>query len=139
MAKRNIPRPYANGTLTESAFFGKIRSAIRRIEWKPKRDYKRSKTIITPVLDEKGEQKKFLTGRRKGKPRTIQMFECEECRNMFKGSEVQVDHIIPCGSLRRWEDIVPFIQRCLCEEGFQILCKKCHLYKTNKERKNNKK
>jgi hypothetical protein len=41
--------------------------------------------------------------------------------------ETQVDHIVECGSLRRFEDLPGFTERLFCEkEGLQILCRRCH-------------
>lgn len=64
-------------------------------------------------------------------------YQCASCDKWFAGKEVQIDHIIPCGSLRSNEDIVPFIERLTAEDvsAFQVLCKPCHKIKTAEERK----
>jgi len=124
MAKRKIPRPYAGGSMTEAAFFGMIRSALRRVRWTPK--YEALNKAKRELKPKKGNQK--------------YEYQCADCKKWFKGKEVQVDHIIPCGSLKGWDDLVCFAQRLYCEvELLQVLCKKCHQEVTNKERKNNKK
>jgi 5-methylcytosine-specific restriction endonuclease McrA len=65
-------------------------------------------------------------------------YKCEHCRQLFKGTEVQVDHIIPVGTLRCLEDIPGFVQRLTSEDpaNYQVLCKPCHLVKTMSEKKN---
>jgi hypothetical protein len=41
--------------------------------------------------------------------------------------ETAVDHIVPCGSIKCFEDIGPFVQRLLCEmDDLRVLCTKCH-------------
>ena len=60
-------------------------------------------------------------------------YACWICGGYFKGTEVQVDHIIPCGTLRVWDDLVGFVQRLFCEiEGFRVLCHGCHKTVTKK-------
>ena len=51
--------------------------------------------------------------------------------------EISVDHIVPAGSLKTYDDLPGFVERLFCEEdNLQILCKdNCHQAKTNKERK----
>lgn len=48
--------------------------------------------------------------------------------------EVEVDHIVPCGTLKCVEDLPGFVTRLFCEaDGFQVLCKaNCHSKKTRK-------
>jgi 5-methylcytosine-specific restriction endonuclease McrA len=63
-------------------------------------------------------------------------YQCNHCKNWFKDSETQIDHVIPTGSLLSWDDVVPFLQKLIPEDvsSFQVLCKECHQTKTNKER-----
>lgn len=65
-------------------------------------------------------------------------FQCAKCRQWFPDKQVQVDHIIPCGSLKHHNDIVTFLQRLTPEspEAFQVLCSGCHQHKTNQEKLN---
>jgi 5-methylcytosine-specific restriction endonuclease McrA len=59
-------------------------------------------------------------------------FQCNACKNWFPDKETVVDHIIDCGSLKGYDDLVDFVKRLFCEvDGFQILCKPCHKIKTN--------
>lgn len=59
-------------------------------------------------------------------------FQCAGCNHWFPQSEVEVDHIVPAGSLRSFEDIAGFVERLFCEpEGLVVLCERCHRAKTN--------
>jgi 5-methylcytosine-specific restriction endonuclease McrA len=61
-------------------------------------------------------------------------YQCNHCKNWFKRKEVQNDHIVPKG---RYDKEVFFIwlERLFCEaDGFQVLCKPCHLVKSNREK-----
>lgn len=121
MVKRKLlERPYGSGTLTESGFFGLIRSALRRlsIRWKPRSEYLNS--MRRPKVN--GGRSKFE-------------YPCESCSKWFIKASIEVDHRIACGSIKCFEDIGPFVKRLLCEkDGFRILCKPCHLAHTNEER-----
>jgi 5-methylcytosine-specific restriction endonuclease McrA len=62
-------------------------------------------------------------------------YQCKECSNWFKGTEVQVDHILPAGSLRSFDECGIFIDRLFCtSDNLQVLCKPCHALKTKSER-----
>ena len=61
-------------------------------------------------------------------------FQCKECTEWFPDKEVQIDHIVPVGSLRCAEDLIGFVERLTPEDGFQVLCVPCHQIKTNAER-----
>lgn len=55
-------------------------------------------------------------------------YRCERCHKLFKGTEVECHHKIPCGSCKSFEDIGPFIKRLLVEiDGWEILCEECHV------------
>lgn len=109
------------GTLTEAAYWAKVRSILRRgfRYWKP---------IINTKLEArreyKGEEK-----RRKWE------YQCAECKQWFPEKEVEVDHQIPVGSLKSGKDLEGFLERLTAEGGYQLLCKPCHLKKTIRERK----
>lgn len=48
---------------------------------------------------------------------------------------MEVDHIIPAGSLKSYEDLPGFVERMFVgEDKLQVVCKSCHKAKTNDER-----
>lgn len=64
-------------------------------------------------------------------------YQCQCCKEWFPEKMIQVDHIIPAGSLRRFEDVGEFARRLLFpkQEDLQVLCLKDHNEKTQRERK----
>lgn len=63
-------------------------------------------------------------------------FQCNECKQYFPQKQISVDHIIPAGSLRSFEDIGPFCEKLFVGvEDLQVLCTAgCHQKKTARER-----
>jgi 5-methylcytosine-specific restriction endonuclease McrA len=105
---------------TEAKYWGAIRSALRTGMrfYKPKTDL-------------------LLKNRKpcKNKGRQKWEYTCESCKQKFKSTDVQVDHIVPAGSLKSYEDLPEFVERLYCgEDNLQVLCKPCHRIKTNHER-----
>lgn len=125
MAKKLIvkkAKPRNAGTLTESAFWSFIRSALRQKSrwWKP-------------IALAKQRAKRVYKG-----PNKRQKFEyqCNICKNCFPEKDINVDHIIPAGTLSCKEDLPGFVERLFCEvEGLQVLCSDCHNIKTKNEKK----
>ena len=120
-----VPRTRNNETLTESAFWGFIRSTLRNASrwWKP-------------ISQCKLNSRRAYKG---NKPLQKWEYECKHCKDWFMEKEVQIDHIIDCGTLTCAADVAGFIERLFCEvSGFQTLCKPCHQIKTNKGRTNKK-
>lgn len=66
-------------------------------------------------------------------------FQCAECKQWNLRKNVQIDHVIECGSLKKPEDIAPFLERLTqeSESAYQVLCKKCHKAKTNLNKRRN--
>jgi 5-methylcytosine-specific restriction endonuclease McrA len=121
--KNTAPKPRNAGTMTESAFWSFIRSALRQKSrwWKP----------IT--------QCKMKARRAYKGPNKRQKFEyqCKECSQWFPDKKINVDHIIPAGTLRCANDLPGFVERLFCEiDNLQVLCSGCHDKKTKSE--NNK-
>jgi 5-methylcytosine-specific restriction endonuclease McrA len=119
MAVKTKPRTRNSGKWTEARYWSFIRSALRGAmnKWGPKHAAKElaRKGVI-------GKRHRFE-------------YKCAKCNKYHKGDEVQVDHIVPCGSLKQYSDLPGFVERAFCEvEGFMILCKPCHQIKTNYER-----
>jgi 5-methylcytosine-specific restriction endonuclease McrA len=119
MPKR-VKRTRNHFTYTEAQFWQMIRQTLRRrsYKWKPASEIKK---LSRRPFEGKGRQK--------------WEYQCASCNNWFPDKEVQVDHIIPAGSLKCAEDLPEFVNKLFCEvDGLQVLCKKCHQEKTNKER-----
>ena len=119
--KVTTPKTRNAGTLTESAFWSFIRSSLRQKSrfWKP----------IT--------QCKMKSRRAYKGPLKRQKFEyqCKECSNWFPDKQINVDHIIPAGTLRSANDLPGFVERLFCEvDNLQVLCETCHNKKTQDEK-----
>ena len=110
---RKVERTRNGGTWTEARYFGFIRSSLRSAftKWGPKHQAKKDAKVA------------------------YNQYECASCREVFGSKDVEVDHIVPAGSLKTFDDLPGFVERMFCEaDGFQVLCKPCHQAKTNAER-----
>jgi len=125
--RESVIREYNMGTMSKSEFFTKIRQVLRN----GFRYYK-------PL------QEALLKARRPSESSNKKLkweFICKECQTWHPRKNIEIDHVIPCGSLKDWDDVVPFIQK-LCAEDpnmYQVLCKPCHKAKTKQERETKKK
>ena len=105
---------HAGGEWTEAAFWSFLRSGLRQMSrrWPP---------LVRHV---------WLEHRRPNQSANLRLtweFQCSECAGWFKRKGMQADHIVPCGSLRSWDDWVPFATRLFCEKKLlRILCAECH-------------
>ena len=63
-------------------------------------------------------------------------YKCAKCEKWFPEKGTQVDHIVPAGSMKTFEDIGPFARRLLFAGAgeLQCLCRGCHKEKTLAER-----
>jgi 5-methylcytosine-specific restriction endonuclease McrA len=120
-AKPRVAKTRNAGTMSESAFWSFIRSALRQKSrwWKPitqcklnaKRPYK------GPLKRQKFE------------------YQCNSCKKWFAEKNINVDHIQPAGSLNCAADLPGFVERLFCEiDNLQVLCTNCHDVKTKNER-----
>lgn len=121
MAKKpKVEKTRNAGTMSESAYWGMIRSCLRNKSrwWKPRQ----------LALQ---QAKQHYNG-----PNPRQKFEyhCCMCNGYFSQKEVEVDHVVPAGSLRCAEDLAGFVERLFAEEGWRVVCKPCHQKITNNER-----
>jgi 5-methylcytosine-specific restriction endonuclease McrA len=110
------------GTMTESAFWSFIRSALRQKSrwWKP-------------ITECKMKARRAYKG-----PSKRQKFEyqCNSCKAWFPEKQINVDHIKPAGSLNCAADLAGFVERLFCEQdNLQVLCESCHNEKTKLEKK----
>jgi hypothetical protein len=67
----------------------------------------------------------------RNKRRKIEV-QCNICKHWWAQKEIQVDHVIPCGSLLTKEDILPFFMTLFFGE-IQTVCLPCHSKKTKAE------
>ena len=116
-------KPRNSGTMTESAFWSFIRSALRQKSrwWKP-------------IAECKAKAKRKYSG-----PNKRQKFEyqCNQCKGWFSDKNINVDHIIPAGTLTNANDLPGFVERLFCEvDNLQVLCTSCHNKKTKDEKTN---
>lgn len=119
MAKQRVPRTRAGEQWTEARYWQFIRSALRQAFSK-----------YPAKFAAKVAARRTVTGKRHRYE-----YQCNHCEHWFKDKEVQVDHIIPAGSLRCYDDLAGFVERLFCEpRDLQVLCKPCHAIKTKEER-----
>lgn len=120
--KTNKPPKTRNaGTMTESAFWSFIRSALRQKSrwWKP-------------IAEAKQASKRKYKGPNK---RQRWEYQCNQCKQWHSDKEINVDHIIPAGTLRCANDLPGFVERLFCEvNNLQVLCNVCHNKKTQDEK-----
>lgn len=115
---RRVERTRAGGNWTESRYFGFIRSTLRRAFTR------------YPVK----HQVKVKSRRQKKGSRRYE-YQCAACKKYYPNSQTQVDHIIPAGSLKTFDDLPGFVERLFCEpDNLQVLCSQCHKAKTEEER-----
>jgi 5-methylcytosine-specific restriction endonuclease McrA len=109
------------GTMSESAFWTFIRSALRQKSrwWKP-------------ITECKMKSRRAYKG-----PNKRQKFEyqCNTCKKWFPEKQINVDHIVGAGSLNCSADLAGFVDRLFCEQdNLQVLCEVCHNHKTQLEK-----
>ncbi len=116
------PKSRNSKSMTESQFWSFIRSALRQKSrwWKP-------------ITECKMKSRRAYKG-----PNKRQRFEyqCNECKLWFPEKKINVDHIVPAGSLNCAADLPGFVERLFCEiDNLQVLCEGCHNIKTKNEKK----
>jgi len=108
-----VEKPFNNGTMSNSAFFGWLRSRLRKMSqaWKPIQEVKKAAKV--PYVGE-NKRRKFS-------------YKCEDCGELFSDKEVAVHHKIQAGSLKSFEDLPGFCERLFVEKhGLILLCDGCH-------------
>jgi hypothetical protein len=122
--KRILKERTRNGaTETESMHMGKIRSALRgitRYSWVPKKIALKMALVLGVV-----------NGRK------MNLYKCALCEGLHKAKDVEVDHIIPAGSLKNYGDLPEFCRRLFVEDVtlLRVLCETCHKAITLEQRK----
>lgn len=104
--------PWIDNGWTKARYFSFIRSALR------------SATIRYPA-----KQKYLESASYKAPPggRAKKLVDCEQCSISMAKSRAHIDHIIPCGSLRGFDDVERFITTMFCGvDNFRVLCKPCN-------------
>jgi len=111
--KKVIEKPFADGTMSNSQFFGMIRSCLRqKSRWWHSIKVCRDKCKI-PY--------KGVNKRRKFS------YICELCKGEFDAKNINIHHTIECGTLTCFEDIAGFAERLFCDSNLlQCICTKCH-------------
>jgi hypothetical protein len=109
-----VPRTRAGGEWSEAQFWSYLRSGLRQLSrrWPP---------IVRGV---------WLAGRRPyvgSNKRQRWEYQCEVCSGWFIRSDMEANHLHPCGSLRSWEEFATFAERLFVEvDGLRRECQRCH-------------
>lgn len=115
---------------TESAFLSFIRGGIRRHLWSKnpiKLEFMKENKVAIPNTNPKS-MKRFPT---------VAGGRCECCGDLFKQTELEVDHKVgERGNLRSVEDIQSYVENIVFvrKDDLAWLCKPCHKIKTYAER-----
>jgi len=120
-SKPRVAKTRNAGTMTESAFWSFIRSALRQKSrwWKP----------ITQCKLQAKRPYKGVNKRQKFE------YQCAQCLKWHADKHINVDHIVPAGSLNCANDLPGFVERLFCEiDNLQVLCESCHNVKTQTEK-----
>lgn len=115
-------QPWETFGWTKTQYFQFIRSNLRRAFMRYPASYK----AIEPYT------RTFNVTLKNGKTKKQKEVECQMCKGWFKVSHVQMDHKIPCGTLKDYSDLEAFISTLYCStENLEPLCKEtCHPIKT---------
>ena len=109
-----VSKPFADNTLSNSAFFSLIRSALRERSrfWYPIKVCRERARVI------------YVGSSRKKK----WMYKCEMCGKIVPDAkDTVVHHTVECGSLSSFEDLPRFCKNLFCDSNLlQLLCLDCH-------------
>jgi ribosomal protein L44E len=109
-----VPKPYAGGEWSHARFFQFLRSGLRQMSqrWPP------ACRLV------------WLRQRRPSQSTNRKLkweYSCSMCGKWQKKEGMAADHLIPCGSLKSWEDLPGFAERLFVEAPLlRILCAECH-------------
>lgn len=120
--KKRVVRDRNLNTETNSEHMGKIRSALRRLSrfWKPA-----LKSLEKSHRPYEGDNK-----------RVKHEYQCCECKQWKIRKNVQINHVVPCGTLKSYQDVPGFLERLFCEDvsGYSVLCIECHKKETEEQK-----
>lgn len=111
---------------SSAKFFSFLRSAIRsrQLRWPP-RNLK------------KMEGRRIYIG---DNPRQKYEYHCEVCDGWFPEKMIEMDHIIPVGSIRSFQEFGEAAERMFCHKDlWRRVCKDCHKKITSQQREDKKK
>lgn len=110
-------------TWTEASVLSRIRSVLRRFSMQ-----------VPAIPEAKRACRRPYTGENK---RVKWEYQCAACKNWFFDKQTQVDHIVPAGKLRSFDDLSAFAKRLLfvTPDQLQVLCLPCHQTKSTEERR----
>lgn len=113
-----------NGRVSDKKLLSDLRGAIRQV-WRF-HPTKLSLLLKNTIVDNDPNT------------RTKWLHECSMCANLFKGSDIEVDHIKGENSLLSFEDLETFAKSIIGVgwDDLQLLCKPCHEIKSYQERYN---
>lgn len=118
---RCVARTRAGGEWTEARFYSFLRSGLRQLSrrWPP---------LVRLAANAVRRPSQSDNKRQKWE------YQCQECQGWFMRKNIEVDHVVPCGSLRSLEDIAGFVERLFCEtDGLRVLCETCHAARTREQ------
>lgn len=111
--KRKVDKPFADGTLSNSQFFGMIRSALRQ----------KSRFFYSVKVARERARIPYIGPSKRDKWR----YKCEVCGDIFPAKQTCVHHAIECGSLTSFEDLPEFTRRLFCSsDDLMLICNDCH-------------
>ncbi len=111
---------------TEARYFTFIRSGLRKM-------WSKYPNKFEILKKERRNKPKNVNGKHKFE------YQCVECKGWFQQKHIAVDHKIPAGTLKSFDDVGKFCDNLFCDlTGLQILCdngsNSCHKKKTRQER-----
>lgn len=108
---------------TEAAFFSFLRSGLRA-KWQ--RFPSRYAVIAAARRPSQSENKRLK-----------HEYQCAICKEWFAQKDTSVDHLIPCGSLKSFDDLPGFVSRMFVGVNkLRLLCNVCHKRITKEDKEN---
>ena len=111
--RKVVEKPFADNTMSNSAFFGMIRSALRQ----------KSRWFKSISVAKERAKVSYIGPNKKRK----WMYKCELCKELVSADFINVHHKNECGSLSSFEDLPGFTKRLFCNSDELItICNNCH-------------